>query len=109
MKFSQLMTIASAGILAMSCGSCTTSHGTEKACSGELRADNDDALTVTENGKVAGYVDGNVYVFKGIPYASSPRRQLGRHTQLQILWPDMPAGKENGMAERRDGFRIQLE
>ncbi len=73
MKFSQLMTVAAAGILAMSCGSCTTSQGTEKACCGELRADNDDALTVTENGKVAGYVDGNVYVFKGIPYAKAER------------------------------------
>lgn len=73
MKFSQLMTVASAGILAISCGSCNTSQGTEKACCGEIRADNDDALTVTENGKVAGYVDGNVYVFKGIPYAKAER------------------------------------
>ena len=82
MKFSQLMTVAAAGILAMSCGSCTTPHGTEKACCGELRAGNDDALTVTENGKVAGYVDGNVYVFKGIPYAKAerfmPPVQIGR-------------------------------
>ncbi len=49
-----------------------TNEKTDMAIS-EIKTSSQDAIVKTESGQVAGYIDGNTYVFKGIPYAKAER------------------------------------
>lgn len=40
---------------------------------GEIIANNREAIVQTESGKVAGYIEDGIYIFKGIPYAEAER------------------------------------
>lgn len=56
--------------------SCTGKEGTVQGTAGhrgEIIANNKDAIVNTEAGKVAGYIEDNMYVFKGVPYAQAER------------------------------------
>lgn len=74
MKRQFLSVLVFSVILFSACGETT---GTKKvsACmrSGEITASSETAITETESGKVAGYVEDGIYIYKGIPYAKAER------------------------------------
>ena len=53
------------------CSSCGNAAGPNAA--GEIVATTQTAVTRTEAGDVAGYAQGNLYIFKGVPYAKAER------------------------------------
>ena len=64
-------TLTAAALLAAACGAPDTRQNENAAASLETSAK---AATVqTQSGPVAGYVDGGVFIFKGIPYAKAER------------------------------------
>lgn len=74
MKRQFLSVLVLSVILFSSCGETT---GTKKASacmrSGEITASSETAITEIESGKVAGYVEDGIYIYKGIPYARAER------------------------------------
>ena len=62
--------------LALAASSCcrrTVSEVSNKAT--EISASSSVAVVSTDKGKVAGYVENGIYIFKGIPYARADRFQ----------------------------------
>lgn len=74
MKRQFLSVLVLSVILFSSCGETT---GTKKASacmrSGEITASSETAITEIESGKVAGYIEDGIYIYKGIPYARAER------------------------------------
>lgn len=71
MKIFRFFVYAVAGVMLMSC----CNGGGKQTSSNQLGAIvSDETTTVTTKyGKVQGYLDGNIYTFKGIPYAKAER------------------------------------
>ena len=74
MKKQFLSVLAFTAILLSSCGG-TAKIGKASACGqeGEITASSATAIAETESGKVAGYVENGIYIYKGIPYAKAER------------------------------------
>ena len=51
----------------------TVSEKRLKTGTGEITASNESGIVQTQYGKVAGYVDNGIFVYKGIPYAKAER------------------------------------
>ena len=66
--------LAFSAILLSSCGG-TAKIEKASACGqeGEITASSATAIAETESGKVAGYVENGIYIYKGIPYAKAER------------------------------------
>lgn len=67
------------------CGGCAPADKTPKPAAGELTASASTGIVSTQSGRVAGYVDQGVYIYKGIPYAKAER-----------FMPPQPADKWEG-------------
>lgn len=100
---------------AVSCaGGAGKGNGHE--CCGEIRSDAADAMTVTESGKVAGYLDRGVYTFKGIPYAKaerfmppqSPDKWDGVRS-CRAYGPTCPQGKRTGWYHDESAFAFDWD
>ena len=74
MKKQFLSVLAFSAILLSSCGG-TAKIEKASACGqeGEITASSAIAIAETESGKVAGYVENGIYIYKGIPYAKAER------------------------------------
>ena len=74
MKKQFLSVLAFTAILLSSCGG-TAKIEKASACGqeGEITASSATAIAETESGKVAGYVENGIYIYKGIPYAKAER------------------------------------
>lgn len=74
MKKQFLSVLAFSAILLSSCGG-TAKIERVSACGqkGEITASSTVAVAETESGKVAGYVENGIYIYKGIPYAKAER------------------------------------
>lgn len=72
MKQQFLSALAFASLLLVS---CTGKAVAEKQISqeGEVIASSDKAIVQTESGKVGGYIENGMYIYKGIPYAKAER------------------------------------
>lgn len=72
MKQQFLSVLAFASLLLVS---CTGKAVAEKQISqeGEVIASSDKAIVQTESGKVGGYIENGMYIYKGIPYAKAER------------------------------------
>lgn len=74
MKKQFLSVLAFTAILLSSCGGAAKIEKAS-ACGqeGEITASSATAIAETESGKVAGYVENGIYIYKGIPYAKAER------------------------------------
>lgn len=81
---------AAAGLFAVSgcCGCASKSSG--ETDSAELVTSAESTLVQTAGGKVAGYIDDGIYIYKGIPYAKAGR-----------FMPPVPADKWEGIRSSR--------
>ena len=61
-----------------SCGTGSVSHATPGE--GEINASSSTAVVRTAKGQVAGYIQGGVYIYKGIPYAKAERFRAPEET-----------------------------
>ncbi|MDX8339790.1 carboxylesterase/lipase family protein [Draconibacterium sp. IB214405] len=59
-------------LLTVSCVE-TQKNDTEITCRNKVTASNDITVVETEAGKVAGYLEDGIYIYKGIPYAEAER------------------------------------
>ena len=91
MKKQFLSVLAFSAILLSSCGG-TAKIEKASACGqeGEITASSATAIAETESGKVAGYVENGIYIYKGIPYAKAER-----------FMPPQPADKWEGVRSSR--------
>ncbi|SHE78593.1 para-nitrobenzyl esterase [Bacteroides luti] len=60
-------------LLVYCCGVAIASKQPSQTDSGEITASSQTAVTQTESGKVSGYIEEGVYIYKGIPYAKAER------------------------------------
>lgn len=67
--------LLSLGVIACMFASCSGSTEPDKrqAVSDEIVASSEQAIVQTEQGKVGGYIENGVYIYKGIPYAKAER------------------------------------
>jgi para-nitrobenzyl esterase len=72
MKKQFLSVLAFASLLFVSCGGTAVAER-QPVSAGEVTASSSQAVVQTESGKVAGYVENGVYIYKGIPYAKAER------------------------------------
>ena len=63
--------MAAASICLWSCAGASSSGST--AASGEWDSSSEELVVKTESGLIAGYRDGNTYIYKGVPYAQAER------------------------------------
>jgi len=75
MKKHILITIICYAVLYTSCseGGNRTSRNRISEIKGEITVNSKDAIAKTESGKVSGYIEDGIHIFKGIPYAKAER------------------------------------
>ena len=75
MKAKALFFIAIASSIALyGCSNCCSSSSNQERPAGrELQTASQVTTVQTVSGKVAGYIDGGIYTYKGIPYAKAER------------------------------------
>lgn len=105
------------GALTMS--SCADASNAAKLSNGSetaLLSDSTDAVAETAQGLVAGYVDGDVYIYKGIPYAHAQRfmppqkveKWQGRRS-CRAYGPTCPQGKRMGWYSDEQAFAFDWD
>ena len=114
MKLHLATALTAAAMLAAACGAPDTRQTNESAAPLETSAK---AATVqTQSGPVAGYVDGGVYIFKGLPYAKAERFQPAvdpdpwtevRHTRA--YGPTCPQDKRAGWWSDDQAFAMHWD
>lgn len=72
MKMHFLTVLALVSLSLMSCGNDTTGKQTT-SFSKELQTSAEVTVAATQYGKVAGYIENGIYIYKGIPYAKAER------------------------------------
>lgn len=65
--------LAGGTLLFSACGGAARADKAEAGESSRIEASSQTAVTTTESGKVAGYVQSGLYIFKGVPYARAER------------------------------------
>ncbi len=92
MKRQPLSMLALASLLILS--SCGQTAGVKTAgaqqTTGEIVASSETAIAQTESGKVGGFLQDGIYIYKGIPYAKAER-----------FMPPQPADKWEGVRSSR--------
>ncbi len=115
MKKQFLSVLAFTAILLSSCGG-TAKIEKASACGqeGEITASSATAIAETESGKVGGYVENGIYIYKGIPYAKAerfmPPRPADKWEGVRSSAPmaHLSARQAYGMVQRRAGVCLQL-
>jgi len=98
--------------------SCTNSQPDQKNNSdqGKITASNSVAVVETETGKVAGYIEDDIYIYKGIPYAEaerfmpphSPKAWEGIRSS-RAYGPTCPQGKRWGWYSDEQAFAFDWD
>ncbi len=73
MKLTTQLLLAGCALLFSACCGGTRTKSAEADTTPRSEASSQTAVATTQSGKVAGYAAGNLYVFKGIPYARAER------------------------------------
>lgn len=115
MKQQFLSALAFASLLLVS---CTGKAVAEKQISqeGEVIASSDKAIVQTESGKVGGYIENGMYIYKGIPYAKAerfmppvaPDKWEGIHSS-RSYGPTCPQGKRMGWYSDEHAFAFNWD
>ncbi len=102
-----------AAVIASILYGCGSSPGKASFCavSGEIIASSSVGTVQTENGKVSGYVDDGIFIYKGIPYAKAERfmppapadRWEGIRS-CRAYGPTAPQGKRTGWYSDEQAF-----
>ncbi len=81
-----------------------------------ITASSQDAVVNTESGKVAGYIDNNTYIFKGIPYAKAERFMPPEPVDAwegvrssRAYGPTSPQGKRMGWYSDEQAFAFNWD
>ena len=92
-------------------GSCSDRSSVTRSGGGEIIASSTDAIVEIESGKVAGYIDNGVYIFKGIPYAEATRFMPPEKVQAwdgirnsRAYGPQCPQGRRSGWFSDNQSF-----
>ncbi|MBO4842653.1 MAG: carboxylesterase/lipase family protein [Bacteroidales bacterium] len=72
MKILPVVSLTAAVLLTAACA-CPSGKQSEAACAAPLETSAKASTVQTLSGPVAGYIDGGVYIYKGIPYAKAAR------------------------------------
>lgn len=115
MKQQFLSALAFASLLLVSCAGKAVA---EKQISqeGEVIASSDKAIVQTESGKVGGYIENGMYIYKGIPYAKAerfmapvaPDRWEGIRSS-RTYGPTCPQGKRMGWYSDEHAFAFNWD
>ncbi|MDL2221826.1 carboxylesterase family protein [Parabacteroides sp. OttesenSCG-928-N08] len=106
------------GLLLVSCVSGSGgSKEKESGCNKQaITANAKDAIARTESGKVAGYIDAGVYIFKGIPYAQAERFMPPQKAtswegvrSSRAYGPTAPQGKRMGWQYDEQAFAFDWD
>ena len=73
MKLTTQLLLAGCALLCSACSGGARTKSAEADTTSRIEASSQTAVVTTQSGKVAGYAAGNLYVFKGIPYARAER------------------------------------
>lgn len=73
MKLTTKLLLAGCALLFSACCGGARTKSAEADTTSRIEASSQTAVATTQSGKVAGYAAGNLYVFKGIPYARAER------------------------------------
>ncbi len=90
MKNQFLFVPAFAIVFLSACGSTANIRKQHVPGASEIIASSETAIAETESGKVAGYLEDGIYIYKGIPYASAER-----------FLPPVPVEKWDGIRSSR--------
>ena len=88
----------------------------ESVISGELLSSGTEVVATTQSGKVAGYIDNGVYIYKGIPYAkaerfmppTAPDKWEGVRSS-RAYGPTCPQGKRMGWYSDEQAFAFNWD
>lgn len=88
----------------------------EPVTSGELLSSGTEVVATTQSGKVAGYIDNGVYIYKGIPYAkaerfmppTAPDKWEGVRSS-RAYGPTCPQGKRMGWYSDEQAFAFNWD
>ncbi len=117
MKKQFLSVLAFSAILLSSCGE-TAKIEKASACmqEGEIMASSETAITEIESGKVAGYVENGIYIYKGIPYAKAERfmppvaaNKWEGIRSSRAYGPTCPQGKRMGWYSDEQAFAFNWD
>ena len=108
-KFRYVFVVASALLAGISCGEM-------KAAPAEIKASSDDAIAETTTGKIAGYIQDGINIFKGIPYAKASRftapEPSDSWTEIRscrAYGPTYPQGKRTGWNSDESAFAFSWD
>ena len=73
MKLTTQLLLAGCALPCSACSGGARTKSAEADTTSRIEASSQTAVVTTQSGKVAGYAAGNLYVFKGIPYARAER------------------------------------
>ena len=100
----------------LSCGHNTSFKQPDRSAADEISASSTTAVVQTEAGKVAGYSDDGVYIFKGIPYAEAERfmpsikpKTWDGVRSSRAYGPTCPQGKRTGWYSDDQAFTFDWD
>lgn len=115
MKQQFLLALAFTSLLLVSCAGTAVA---EKQISqkGEVIASSDKAIVQTESGKVGGYIENGMYIYKGVPYAKTerfmppvaPDKWKGIRSS-RAYGPTCPQGKRMGWYSDEQAFAFDWD
>mgnify|MGYP000156890244 CR=1 FL=1 len=73
MIFSKIIPLLFLAVIGIGCSGHHSSHKSQEGAFREIKADSQTAIIQLPQGTIAGYLDGEVYTFKGVPYAKAER------------------------------------
>lgn len=117
MKHSFLFTSLTAALLLASCGGAGSSEKMSAGQpTGEIVADSLTAVACTQQGRVAGYMEDGVYIYKGIPYAKAERFMPPADPDswegvrsCRAYGPTCPQGKRTGWLHDQSAFAFRWD
>ena len=116
MNAKNLFFLAIAVLAAVGCCNCNSGRSVGKAEAGELLTSADATVVQTATGKVAGYIDGGIYTYKGIPYAKAerfmppaPADSWEGVRSSRAYGPTCPQGKRTGWYSDEQAFSFSWD
>ena len=100
----------------LSCGNRSSVSSSDRRVSDEISASSTTAVVQTEAGKVAGYSDDGLFIFKGIPYAEAERfmppvnpKAWDGVRNSRAYGPTCPQGKRTGWYSDDQAFAFDWD